>query len=168
MARRTLFRGGEWSDVRRRSPMKTTRRAWFVAAVFVSGFCGSFVDAAVRSAPWSTSGAAYAGDDDKDKAKKSVDADDVYVGDAKTWDKPAEVDADKVYAKIDEYKQIVDGGLKPGDAKYEILMSKASKRFCSAVKKAAKDGGYDLVAKLGAVKGVSTPPDVTSDAIANL
>jgi hypothetical protein len=146
--------------------MRTTTRAGFTAALFVLGLVGSF--AAAPLAP--TRGAAYAddGDKDKDKPKKTVDADDVYVGDSKKWDKPAEVDADKVYAKIDEYKQIVDDALKPGDAKYEILMSKATKRFRAAVKKSAKDGGYDLVAKIGAVKGVSTPPDVTSEAIANL
>jgi hypothetical protein len=153
------------------SAMKTlAKRGWFVAAVFVFGFAGSFVPApggggrfAFAGEPSTGAGAPVTGD-----AKKSVDADDVYVGDAKKWDKPAEVDADKVYAKIEEYKQIVDGGLKPGDAKYEILMSKAAKRFRSALKKTAKDAGYDLVAKLGAVKGVSTPPDVTADAIANL
>jgi hypothetical protein len=103
-----------------------------------------------------------------EKPKKSVDAADVYYGDAKVWEKPAEVDADKVYAKIDEYKQIVDDGLKPGDAKYEILIAKASKRFKCAVKKAAKDAGYDLVARLGSVKGVDSVPDITADAIAKL
>jgi hypothetical protein len=150
------------------APMRTTTRVWFIATILVF-LAGGFV-----AAPFSTGrGVAYAGDGDdkdkdKDKPQKSVDAADVYYGDAKKWEKPAEVDADKVYAKIDEYKQIVDGGLKPGDAKYEILMCKASKRFHAAVKKAAKDGGYDLVAKLGAVKGVATPPDVTSDAIADL
>src|SRR5262245_13803362 len=152
-------------------PMRSTTRAGFVATVLVLLFAGGFL--AASAAPGS--GVAYAGDgdekkddNDKDKPKKSVDADDVYVGDAKKWDKPAEVDADKIYAKIDEYKQIVDGGLKPGDAKYEIRMSMASKRFCAALKKTAKDAGYDLVAKLGAVKGVATPPDVTATAIANL
>ena len=71
-------------------------------------------------------------------------------------------------AKIDEYKEIVDKGLKPGDAKYEILMSKASKRFCKAVKKTAKDGGYDLVARISCVKGCGTVPDITSDVVSNL
>ena len=113
-------------------------------------------------------GVAYAADEKKDVKKKSVDPADVYFGDAAKWEKPAEVDADKVYAKIDEYRQIVDGGLKPGDAKYEILMSKASKRFCKAVKKAAKDGGYDLVARIGSVKGVDGVPDVTADVVAAL
>ena len=99
---------------------------------------------------------------------KSVAAADVYVGDARDWSKPAEVDADQIYAKIDEYKEILEKGLKPGDAKYDLLMCKASKRFTCAVKKAAKDGSYDLVAKVGAVKGVDSVPDVTSDVIAKL
>lgn len=103
-----------------------------------------------------------------EKPAKSVDASDVYLGDAKKWEKAAEVDADKVYAKIDEYKEIVDGGLKPGDAKYELLMAKASKRFHCAIKKAAKDGGYDLVAKRGTVKNAGVVPDLTADAIAKL
>jgi hypothetical protein len=106
--------------------------------------------------------------DEKEKPKKTVDAADVYYGDSKNWEKAAEVDADKVYAKIDEYKEIVDKGLKTDDPKYEILMCKANKRFRGAVKKAAKNGGYDLVAKLGAVKGVDSVPNLTDDAIANL
>lgn len=105
---------------------------------------------------------------DEEKPKKSVDPADVYVGDARKWDKPAEVDADAVYAKIDEYKEIVEKGLKADDPKYEILLAKASKRFSCAVKKAAKDGGYDLVAKIGSVKGVESVPNITDDAIAKL
>jgi len=105
---------------------------------------------------------------DAEKPKKSVAASDVYFGDAREWSKPAEVDADQVYAKIDEYKEILDKGLKSGDPKYDLLMCKASKRFTCAVKKAAKDGSYDLIAKLGAVKGVDSVPDITSDVIAKL
>jgi hypothetical protein len=117
-----------------------------------------------------TGGAATAfADEPQNQRKKSVDAADVYFGDAAKWEKPSEVDPDKVYAKIEEYKQIVDQGLKPGDPKYDILMCKASKRFTKAVKKTAKDAGYDLVARKGAVKGVeTTPPEVTSDVISNL
>ena len=105
---------------------------------------------------------------EEDKPAKSVDASDVYLGDAKKWEKAAVVDADKVYAKIDEYKEIVDNGLKPGDAKYELLLAKASKRFHCAIKKAAKDGGYDLVARSGSVKNAGAVPDITADAIAKL
>lgn len=116
-----------------------------------------------------SSGTAYAADEkDAEKPKKSVDAKDVYVGDAAKWEKPAEVDAAKIYAKIDEYKEIVDKGIKPDDPKYDLLMCKASKRFRCALKKAAKDGSYDIVAKIGTVKGVDGVPDITSTAIEKL
>jgi len=137
------------------------RRAWS-GTLAIAAAAVLLLPFAVTSA---SSGRALAAEE---KPKKSVDAADVYFGDAKTWDKPAEVDANQVYAKIEEYKQILDDGLKPGDAKYELLLSKASKRFSRAVKKAAKDGGYDLVARLGSVKGVDSVPNITSDVIAKL
>jgi hypothetical protein len=143
--------------------MVTTRRAVAIATLVLI-FCAGGI---AGSSAATGCGAALAGEE-AEKPKKSVDAVDVYLGDARKWDKPAEVDADKVYAKIDEYKEIVEKGLKPNDPKYEILMSKASKRFTCAVKKAAKDGGYDLVARIGSVKGVDSVPDITSDAIAKL
>lgn len=143
--------------------MATTRRVTAIATL-VLAFCAGGIAGPAGSGG---SGVALAGEE-AEKPKKTVEAADVYVGDARKWDKPAEVDADKVYAKIDEYKEIVEKGLKPDDPKYEILMSKASKRFTCAVKKAAKDGGYDLVARIGAVKGVDSVPDITSDAIAKL
>jgi hypothetical protein len=140
--------------------MKSTGRALLMSAA-VAAFLAAGVASSISATP------AFAGDEDK-KPKKSVDPADVYFGDAAKWEKPAEVDPDKVYAKIEEYKEIVDQGLKPGDAKYEILMCKASKRFTKAVKKAAKDGTYDLAAKKGSVKGVDSVPEITDDVIADL
>jgi hypothetical protein len=142
----------------------TTTTRWLFAVAMV--FCLGVVSGPARGVAMAddTSGEKK----EPEKPKKSVAAADVYFGDARDWSKPAEVDADQVYAKIDEYKEILDKGLKPGDAKYDLLLCKASKRFTCAVKKAAKDGTYDLVAKLGAVKGVDSVPDVTSDVIAKL
>ncbi len=140
--------------------MRRSRSGIAVAAIVLAGM-------AVTPLALATFGesARTAGDE---KPAKQVDPADVYYGDAKKWEKPAEVKPDDVYAKIDEYKQIVDEGLKPGDPKYDILMAKASKRFTGAVKKAAKDGGYDLVARVGSVKGVAGVPDITSDVIEKL
>jgi hypothetical protein len=142
--------------------MKRLQNAWFVLAI-VASCCAT----GVPDAGGASRGTAFAGDP-PEKPKKSVDPADVYYGDATKWEKPAEVDADKVYANIDEYKEIIDKGLKPGDAKYEILMCKASKKFSKAVKKTAKDAGYDLVARKGSVKGVESVPDITSDVVSNL
>lgn len=107
--------------------------------------------------------------EDKEEAKKpSVDADQVYYGRARQFLKPAEVDADAVYAKIDEFKAIGDEGLEPGEVRYELLMAKASKRFGKALRKTAKAAGYDLVAALGAVKDADSVPDITDGVIENL
>jgi hypothetical protein len=100
--------------------------------------------------------------------RKTVDADAVFFGDAREWAKPAEVDADAVYAQIEEYKKIVDDKIDPSDPKYGVLMSKARKRFLHAVRAVAKDGGYDLVARLGSVQGVENVPNITQDVIGKL
>ncbi len=105
------------------------------------------------------------GDDAKAKKKKkrkaTVDKASVYWGDAKAFKKPAEVDADRVYAEIAEYKKIRDDDLKPGSVQYELLLSKASRRFLAAVKKAAKKHGYDLVAMPGSVKNADSVADIS-------
>jgi Skp family chaperone for outer membrane proteins len=47
-------------------------------------------------------------------------------------------------------------------------MEKASRRFTGAVRKAARAGRYDLVAKLGSVENVADVPDITQDVIDRL
>lgn len=108
------------------------------------------------------------GETEKEAPKKSVDAAAVYFGDPKEWEKPAAVDADAVYAEIEEYRQVRDEKLEESDARYAVLMTKANKRFRAAVRKAAKDGGYDLVAKVGAVQGVDSVPTITAKVVENL
>lgn len=103
-----------------------------------------------------------------DVEKKSVDADAVYFGNARDFSKAAEVDPDSVYAEIEEYKKILRDKLQASDPEYGILMSKASKKFLAAVRAAAKDGSYDLVARCGAVKGCGTLPNITADVKAKL
>lgn len=105
---------------------------------------------------------------DQEAPKKSVDAEAVYFGDAREWAKPAEVDADAVYAQIEEYKRIVEEKIESSDPKYGVLMTKARKRFLAALRAVAKDAGYDLIARVGSVKGVESVPVVTQDVIAKL
>lgn len=106
--------------------------------------------------------------DEGAKERKCVDADAVYFGDARNWSKPAEVDMDAVFREIAEYKEIVEKKLDPSDPKYGVLLTKARTRFRDAVRAAAKDGGYDLVAKVGAVKGCQNVPVITADVIKKL
>lgn len=119
---------------------------------------------------WTGPSASAAPDEPASTAEpeKSVDADRLYFGNAKNWSKPAEVDVDAVFAEIEEYKAIVEKGLTVEDPKYSILMAKASRKFSDAVSKAAKTGGYDLVAGIGAVKGVSDVPVITADVVSEL
>jgi hypothetical protein len=136
---------------------------------------GAFVLASVAVLPGGASTDAFAterridGEAPKDpEPKKSVDPEAVFYGDARDWKKPAEVDASLVYAEIAEYKQIREEKLQASDARYGVLLSKANKRFKCAVRKAAKDGEYDLVAKIGSVKGVDSVPAITSAVIGKL
>lgn len=144
-----------------------TRSGAVPRAILVLAACASLA-VILGGAPAAGSPAAWADEAEAEKPKKSVDADAVYVGDSREWSKPAEVDADAVFAKIDEYKEIVDGKLEPTDPKYGVLMCKVRKKFLAAVRAAAKDGGYDLVARVGSVKGVENVPVITQDAIAKL
>jgi hypothetical protein len=98
-----------------------------------------------------------------------VDATQVYYGDPRATKKPAVVDADKVFGEIPEYKKIRDDGLTEKDARYAVLLHKATCKFKKAVKKAAEKGAYDLVANTGAVTWEGHDiPDVTDDALGAL
>jgi hypothetical protein len=137
-------------------------RALVLSVLLAGGFAGAA----------GTTPSALAGDAQEkapDKPARTVDPEAVLAGDPKSdWQKPASVDPDLVYAEIEEYKKIVEEKLDASDPRYQVLMSKASRRFACAVRAAAKDGSYDLVARTGAVKGVDHVPDITADVIKKL
>lgn len=98
-----------------------------------------------------------------------VDESKVYYGKALGCKAPAVVDADRVYRAIPEYKKILEKKLTEKDPEYSILMLKASRKFRTAVEAVATDGGYDLVAQVGAVTWEGHEiPDVTDKAIAKV
>lgn len=103
---------------------------------------------------------------------KATDVDKVYYGNPRLFKKPAVISADRVYAQIPEYKEILDKGLTEKDPRYHFLMKKASERFNEAVKQMARDMDHDLVAETGTVKKVKEeaqePPDRTDDVIQNI
>ncbi len=101
----------------------------------------------------------------KKEDRPTVDASAVYFGNAANFHHPAEVDTNAVWAEISEYKKIVKDKLEPGTARYELLIEKASRRFSDAVRKAARAGKYDLVARSGSVKKAPDVPDITRDVI---
>ena len=103
---------------------------------------------------------------------RCADPEKVYFGNARLFQRPAEIDSDKVYKHIPEYKEILDKGLTDKSPRYHFLMKKASARFNDAVKQMARDMDHDLVAESGTVKkakkGAKKVPDRTKDVIANL
>ena len=103
---------------------------------------------------------------------RCADPNKVYFGNARLFQKPCEIDSDRVYKHIPEYKEILDKGLTDKSPRYHFLMKKASARFNEAVKQMARDMDHDLVAQKGIVKkakkGAKDVPDRTDDVIANL
>lgn len=96
----------------------------------------------------------------------------VYHGNPRLIRKPAVISADRVYARIPEYRKILDERLTDKDVRYHFLMKKASARFSKAVRAMARAHGHDFVAEVGAVevekKGATRPTDRTSDVISRL
>ena len=94
-----------------------------------------------------------------------VAAADIYYGKSDGAKKPAEIIASDVFNEIAEYKKIKEKGLTKDDAEYWVLLNKANDKFNKAVKKAAEDGKYDVVAEKGKQKFDSTPADLTKKVI---
>ena len=92
-------------------------------------------------------------------------ADDIYYGTGKHPKTPAAMKAADVWAKIPEYKQILADELTDDDAKYHLLMKKATERFNKALKKLAKRDGHDMLGETGSIKSLKKKkvPDVTKE-----
>ena len=92
----------------------------------------------------------------------------VYLGNPRQFKKPCAVDADKVYRAIPEYREILEKNLTDRDARYHLLLRRASDKFSAALRTVAQEGGFDLAAGLGAVSATSAevaPPAVVTDAV---
>ena len=151
------------------------RRTWIRHGVIVAfsfaAVCLAAMDITGLTGDAALTGAARADEPAKQEKKKprpTVDAAAVYFGNAGNFHKPAEVDTNRVWAEIPEYKKLLEDELEPGSAQYEVLLEKASRRFTTAVRKAARAGGYDLVARSGSVKNVKDVPDLTQSVIDRL
>ena len=154
MSRRKLMHRGNGAS---------RRFALVVGGLLAFGLVAADLSGLVDVAP-----VARADEPAKKEKKPSVDASAVYFGNASNFHKPAEVDTNAVWAEIPEYKKILEDDLEAGSARYELLMEKASRRFTDAIRKAARAGKYDLVARSGSVKNVADVPDLTQDVIDRL
>jgi len=82
--------------------------------------------------------------------------------------KPAVLKSRKVFAATPEYKQIKKRKLDPSSAEAILLRKRASDRFKSAIRRAASQGGYDLIAEKGAIKVEGGQPQVITQQVINL
>lgn len=105
----------------------------------------------------------------KGKKKVEIDAGDIYLGDPSNFKKPAVVDVDKVYARIPEYKEIIERNMDSSNPRYLFLLRAASERFRNALEKVSRADGYDLIGGIGSIKIEGTSvPEITSKVIAKL
>ncbi|MHC4470294.1 MAG: OmpH family outer membrane protein [Planctomycetota bacterium] len=108
-------------------------------------------------------------DKEKKKPKVEINEAEIYLGDPKSFKKPAVVDVDKVYAEIPEYKEIRDRKMDSSNPRYLFLMRAASDKFRAALEAVSKKHGYDLIGGLGSIKIEGKKvPDVTQKVIAKL
>ncbi len=99
----------------------------------------------------------------KGRAKVRINEADIYLGNPDDFKKPAVVDVDAVYARIPEYRQIVEKNLDSSSARYLYLLRAASERFRKALDKCARSRGYDLIGGLGSIEiDKKTVPNITS------
>ena len=139
--------------------MKRSRlRNWAVAAALL------LLPTVVAASP-----GALGADEAKKDDRPTIDATQVYYGRAATCKTPAVVDADRAFRAIPEYKKILDDKLTDADARYSLLLVKATRKFRAAVEAAATAGGYDLVANTGAVDWPGHDvPDITDSILQSL
>ena len=128
--------------------------SWMMVLVVLGAFCAPGLMA----------------EEKKDKKPKvTIDEADIYYGDPSDFTKPAVVDVDRVYMSIPEYKEIIDRDMDDSKPRYLMLMRTASKKFRTALKKAAKAKGYDLIGGLGAIEiEGKTVPEITDLVISKL
>jgi hypothetical protein len=100
----------------------------------------------------------------KERAHAKINEGDIYLGDPHDYKKPAVVDVDAVYARIPEYRQILEKNLDSTSPRYLFLLRAASERFRGALDRCARGHGYDLIGGLGSIEidGV-TVPNITAE-----
>ena len=86
-------------------------------------------------------------------AEAQIDKCKIYFGNPDNFKNPGEIKAVQVFSIIPEFQRIKKENIKPSDAKYWILMSKANKRFKAALEAVNRNPkmGYDLIGEIGSI-----------------
>lgn len=83
----------------------------------------------------------------------------VYFGNPRNYQRPAELEAAKVFQVIPEYEEWQK--LEPSDPRYWTLLDKANTRFIRALVTVARKYGYDLIGEKGFLRGQESEQKVT-------
>ena len=96
-----------------------------------------------------------------------MDADKIYYGSPQTCDHPAVVDADRVYRRIPEYREILDRKLTRHDPDYWPLMRRTNQVFLKALRKVCRERGHDVVGEIRSITfdGGGSVPEITNEVI---
>lgn len=101
----------------------------------------------------------------------NVETQKIYWGTASGFDKPAEIDFEKVVKATPEYQEIKKKKVEQGTGKYWILFSQASDRAVRAVSEVGEETPYDLVAAagyLGSLEPAIPADDITKQVIKHM
>lgn len=88
----------------------------------------------------------------------------VHYGALEGSERPAVVEAARVYPAIPAYRQIGERGLTTDDAAYWVLMERAERAFKRAVAQAAREADHDVVVEKGGLDREA--PDLTAAVLA--
>jgi len=112
---------------------------------------GLAVGVAVLVAAVSAYAATYSIPADKVQAQK------IYFGSPKGFDKPGKVDYEKIIKATPEYAQVRKKKTQVGTGKYWILLSQASDRAVRAIAEVGQQTDYDLIASGGYLASLEPP-----------
>jgi len=104
-------------------------------------------------------------------APEQIDDQQIYFGNAKSFEKPAAVDYTAIVKATPEYEEIKKKKIDSGSARYWILMSDASSHAVKAISEVGEESNHDLIVSIGYL-GKITPQipaeDVTKKVLEKL
>ena len=104
-------------------------------------------------------------------APEQIDDQQIYFGNAKSFEKPAAVDYTAIVKATPEYEEIKKKKIDSGSAKYWILMSNASDHAVKLISEVGQESDHDLIISIGYL-GKITPAlpaeDVTDKVLEKL
>jgi hypothetical protein len=81
----------------------------------------------------------------------------VFFGKANAFDKPGNVNYEKVIKATPEYEEVVKKKVQPGTGRYWILLSQASDRAVRVISEVGQESGYDFIAAQGYLGSLEPP-----------